>query len=500
MRANNRKPLNPYLTGQGTSGLIPLAMLAVGIPWGIWTLSTLLVSSDSRLATFNAMEGWFIVLAFAYLGLYGLKELAWCSVTVVLTIRALVEFIVVPAWLFVSGDDQVDFVYVHAIILTLVGFVAFWVGSLILMKRRQLRFVPQVGYTTNRVVFVSAAMLMVGVLSKWIMWKAGLLSFTAQIGAREALIAYMDLLVSLGNLLIAAMVISAIEVFAKGSKGFIKFLFWVSIAFSLGFGAISGMKSQMLLPLIVLVLVYGITKRRIPRAAFLLPLLLMVVYPFVNAYRVNLESGYRNEATTISGLRDVLWKSFVDVAFSHGSTSDQAKGALDMTTSRLSLLTYVHDIIELPAPSLLNGDERVWLAPVYPLIPRFLWKDKPVLNKGQRLSIALGRPDTTSSAVTPIGDLYTLYGTVGVVVGMFLYGIGLQSYMNWICRGVLSERGLFVYLSLIVPLINLENDVVSLVAGAIQIGIVAVVMSYVIYGRPIHSVHFGNYPRPIRAL
>jgi len=475
-------------------------MLAVSIPAGIWTISNLLVAGNSQSVAFNAATGWFVVLAFAYLALHGLKKLAWCSITALLTFRALVEFIAVPIWQFASGGDQLDSVFVHAMVLILIGFVAFWAGSLIFMRPTLLRFAPDGQHTSNRVAFMSAIMLAIGLSSKLVMWKFGLLSFTAQTGSREALIAYMETFELLGNLLTAAMVISALEVFGKGSRGLIKSVFWLSIAFSVIFGAISGMKEQILLPLILIVLVYGITKRRIPRSAFLLPLLLMVIYPFMNAYRVNLSNGYLSQATTLSGLRDVLSKSFVDVAFSHSDTSDQAKGALDITASRLSLLAYVHDIIGLPAPSLLNGDEQVWLAPLYPLIPRFLWKDKPVLNKGQRLSAALGHPDTSSAAVTPIGDLYTLYGTVGVVIGMFLYGICLQSYMNWICRGLLSERGVFVYLSLIVPLINLEHDIVALIAGAVQFGIVAVVISYVIYGRPIHSARFGNYPRSIKAL
>jgi hypothetical protein len=501
MRTDIRKPINPYGDGRrASSGLVSFAMLAIGIPWGILTLFLYMAGGDSQAVSLSLAGGWFVVLAFAYLGLHGLRALAWCSIPVLLTLRALMEFVAVPAWRFASGADQVDSIYVHSMILTLIGFAALWFGSLIFMRENELRFVPQARDTSLRIAFASAAMFIVGLVAKLVMWKAGLLSYTAQTGARESLIAYMELFVFLGNLLTAAMVISAIEVFGKRSTTpFIKAIFWLSILFAAGFGAISGMKNQFLQPLIILVLIYCITKRRIPRAAFLLPVLLVAIYPIFNAYRANLNNGYRSQANTVGGLVSVLSKTITDVANSPLSTSEQATGGLDRSTNRLSLLAYVHDIIGLPAPSLLNGDEKVWLAPVYPLIPRFLWKDKPILNKGQRLSVALGRPDTTSSALTPIADLYMLYATPGVVVGMFTYGICLQLYMNWICRRVLSERVLLVYLLLLLPLINLENDVVGLVAGTVQTSIIAVIVSYAIYGGQHSSSRFVRNPRLMKA-
>jgi hypothetical protein len=205
-----------------------------------------------------------------------------------------------------------------------------------------------------------------------------------------------------------------------------------------------------------------------------------------------LNNGYRAHINTLEGLQAVFEKSVNDVVEGPVSTNEQLGKGFSMATDRLSLLTFVHDMIGIPAPSLVNGDEKIWLAPVYPLVPRMLWKDKPVLNKGQRLSVALGRPSTTSSAVTPIGDLYSIYGPYGVVVGMLIYGVCLQIYMNSASRGH-SERNLFVYILMIVPLINLEQDTVALVASAVQLGIVLILTSYAIYGRP-SSGRVTKYP------
>lgn len=494
MRADIRKPIDLGTNRDGTYGWVPLAMLAIGVPWGIWSFCTL-INGGSQTVAFGAATGWFVLLAIGYLGLHGRSGAAWWSVPALLTIRALVEFIGTPVWRFASGDDSLDPVYVHAMFLTVIGFTAFWVGSLAFMTETRLRFVPEVRDRSSRVALVSAAMLGLGFGAYVVMWKFGLLAYMADAAVRESSLGALQWLGTCANLLKGALVVTAIEVFGeRPTEPLIKTVFWLSVVFSIGFGVMSGMKSEMLTPIVILVVVYSITKGRIPRAAFLLPVILLMIYPFVNAYRDNLNNGYRAQASSVGGLGALLEKSFEDVVAAPFSTNERAGNSVDQASSRLSLLTSLHDIVGLPYPSLLNGDEKVWLAPIYPLVPRFLWKGKPVLNKGQRTSQALGRPSTTSSALTPIGDLYSLYGTYGVLAGMFIYGICLQIYMNRFGHGVFSEKALFFYISMLMPLINLEQDVVSLVSGAIQMALIMFVTSYFIYGRSVPSPGFAKYP------
>jgi hypothetical protein len=493
MRADIQRPIEHGIVRESSSVWVPLALLAVGVPWGIWTFYALQGPGGSQLVALEAAAGWFVVLAIGYLGLHGLSGLAWCSVPVLLTLRAIMEFIFIPAWRFATGDDLVDSVYVQAMFLTLIGFAAFWLGSLLFSQEARLRFVPVAPDTSSRVAFMSATMLGLGLAGNLVMWKVGLFSYTADAGFRESSFPIMQWLTFFANLLHAALVVSAIEVLGKRStKSVINVVFWLSAVFSIGFGAISGMKEELLKPLIYLMLAHGITRGRVPRTTLLLPLLLLLIYPFENAYRENLNKGYRTQVNTVEGLQAVVEKSFNDVVDAPVSTNEQVGKGFTLATDRLSLLTFVHDMIGLPAPSLLNGDEKIWLAPFYPLVPRMLWKDKPVLNKGQRLSVALGRPSNTSSAVTPIGDLYSIYGPYGVVVGMLIYGVCLQIYMNSASRGH-SERKLFVYILMIVPLINLEQDTVALVAGVVQLAIVLTLTSYAIYGRPSPG-RIAKYP------
>jgi hypothetical protein len=499
MRVNVVKPIEHDTNSESASGVVPLVLMIVGVAWGIWSVAVLLGNSGSEPITFDALAGWFVLLAIVYLALHGLSGSSWYSVPVLVTLRALLEFIGIPAWRFASGDDLVDPVYVHAMFLVLIGFASFWIGSVVLMKETALRFVTRMRDTSGRVACVSFVMLGLGAGGTLVLWQAGLYSYSADAGLRESSLGFIQWLAVMADLLKMALLVSAIEVLGKRSTGLlIRITFWISLIGSLLVGGISGMKSQIVEPLLCLAVISGITTRRIPRAAFLLPLLLVPIYPFVTAYRQNLNSGYRDQVNTLGGVEAVLAKSFADSAQSRATTSEQAEDTFDQATGRLSLLADVSDIVGLPDPTLLNGDAKIWLAPFYPFIPRFLWDGKPVLNKGQRVSEALGRPSTTSSAVTPIGDLYSMYGAFGVVVGMFVYGMSLQLYMNW-AGGAHSEKGLFIYISMLMPLINLEEDAVALVAGAVQLAIIVLVTSYVVYGRSPSSLRAAKSLHSISA-
>jgi hypothetical protein len=411
-----------------------------------------------------------------------LRGMAWCSVPVLLTVRALAEFLGIPAWQLAMGNAGLDSLYVRAMFLTLVGFGAFWLGSLAVKKEARLRFGPRFPATPSRVAFISLAMLLLGFGAKLVLWQAGLLSYTADAETRESSLAFLQWLVFCANLLNGALLVSAIEVLGKQSRGWlIRIVFGSSLALSLVVGAISGMKEELLKPILFLVLVYGITRGRIPRVVFLLPLLLVLIYPFENAYRANLDMGYRSEIRTLDGLSAVLEKTLADVVEGSTSRSEIVGTGLESSTSRLSLLSYLRDVVGLPDPSLLNGDDKIWLAPLYAVLPRFLWKDKPDLNKGGRFSVLLGGSETTASTVTPIGDLYAMYGTFWLAAGMLIYGICLQIYMNWASRGH-AERNIFIYLSMLLPLINLEATVVGVVSESVQLFVLVSLTSYLIYG------------------
>jgi hypothetical protein len=450
------------------------------------TIYVLISGETTDAVTYVVLALWFVGLALIYLAKRGYEATLLCSIPAVVTIIGLVEFIGVPTWRLINGDDRMDSKYVPALSIVLVGYLALWLGSWALMKKERLRFVPEATSTPTRTVLASLCMLIVGVAASVIEWKLGIYSYMRD--TRSEATAAAQWLNSGAQLLGGAVLISGIEVLGKKNTVAMRLIFCLSLGLMLGFGVISGMKGEVLKPFVLVVLVYAITRGRIPRMSWLLiPFLIVVVYPFATAYRKNLDTGYRAQATTLDGLEATIGKSFSD-AFGASLTDSKAVSTnVDSSTSRLSLLTCVRDLISIGNMSLLEGDEKVYLAPFYPLIPRFLWKDKPVLDKGRRLSVALGHPATTSAAITPIGDLYSLYGWFGVAAGMLLYGIGAELFMNKL-GGSLSEKGVFFLLVVIPVLTNMERDVVSSIAAGFQSCILFLLMAYIVYGGRLFSL------------
>ncbi len=464
-----------------------LAMvLFFGVPLALYSFVVILQGENSAATNFGMAAGWFVVLAFGFIEVRGLKGIAWCSMPTLITFRAVLEFVCVPVWsVVVVKEDAVDTLYAKAMFLVVLGFAAFWVGSWAMSRHSEFRFHAESRFTSDRVLLGSIAMLVIGASMKALLWKLGLSSYLSDDGLRTSALPMIQWLGSAASLLLGSLIISTIEYLGKGStKTGIRVVFWLSLTLSLGFGIISGMKSEILAPLVCVVLAVGIARGRFPRSAVALPLLLVLIYPFVTAYRNNLNSGYRSQSSTADGLADVLKKSFADVVSTNTSAGDGPLSVgFQSTTDRLSLLNSVRGAIGLPSPSLVNGDERLWMAPFYPFVPRAIWKSKPVLNKGQRFSVALGLSRETSTAITPIADLYMIGGTFAVALGMLIYGVVLQLCMNWIGKGF-SEKGLFFYLTVLLPMIDLELDVFSIITYSISAMLIALLVSKLVYGGP----------------
>lgn len=479
-----------YANEATTWQLAPFLLLSLVGAYALLTIYILVSGETTNAITYTVLAFWFVVLAAIYLANCGHDATSWCSIPAILTMLGLVGFIALPAWRLINGNERLDDDYVRALSIVLIGFLAFWAGSWLTRKESRLRFVPTGASVPSRHVLSALCMLIVGVTASVIEWKLGIYSYMADSQTLQSVLGIAQWLSQAAQLLSGAALVSGIEVLSnKKSSVLIKCIFYLSLGLMLGFGVISGMKSELLLPFLLVAVLFVIVRGRIPRTIWIVvPFLFLAVYPFVTAYRDNLNAGYRYQANTVSGMEATIAKSFED-AFAGKALTDKTTVniSFDSSSRRLSLLSYVHDLISMPTTSLLNGDEKVYLAPIYPFIPRFLWKDKPVLDKGHRVSAALGIPATSSTTLTSVGDMYALGGMLGVVFGMFLYGIGGQLFMNTL-GDFLSEKGVFFLVAMLPVLTDLESDVVSLIAGTVQKCVLVLLIAYVIYGGRLFSL------------
>lgn len=79
------------------------------------------------------------------------------------------------------------------------------------------------------------------------------------------------------------------------------------------------------------------------------------------------------------------------------------------------------------------------------LVPRFLWRDKPIVDRGRQFTTALGWASdastaTTSTGETAAGELYWNFGWLGIVIGMYLLGAAVTG-LWWRAAGTEPGRG-----------------------------------------------------------
>jgi hypothetical protein len=241
----------------------------------------------------------------------------------------------------------------------------------------------------------------------------------------------------------------------------------VLFAAELAFGAAAGGKQSFIITILAVAIPFTAARRRVHKGllAFAVLALMLILVPFNQAYR-----GAARSATGTLSVSQAL---------------DAAPGILAQTvrtgdvtgvlsSSAIFLLSRIREI-DSPAIIMQRTPDQIGYAspaqlvtgPVVGLIPRALWPGKPILDTGYQISqVYYDLPATvyTSSAVTPVGDLYRHGGWIPVIVGMFLLGC-LTRFLDDVLDVSRDPHAVFLFLLLFPSLVKQEDDWVSMVAG-----------------------------------
>ena len=162
------------------------------------------------------------------------------------------------------------------------------------------------------------------------------------------------------------------------------------------------------------------------------------------------------------------------------------------SSSSSFLLTRIREI-DTPAiiiqrtPAEIGFESSVQLVttPFSALVPRAVWPGKPILDSGYEFSQAYYEvPATvyTSSAVTPVGDLYLHGGWIPVIVGMFLLGCGVRLF-NDVMDVYGSPHCILLFLLLFPSLVKQEDDWVGTLAGIPGTLLIWLIATYLTFRR-----------------
>jgi hypothetical protein len=280
----------------------------------------------------------------------------------------------------------------------------------------------------------------------------------------------------LSTLTIFAIASAAYLAFRTGRTGS-KITLWTLVAIEIVVGALAGGKESFVLSILAVLIPYGATRGRIGLRVILAGglLFLWVAVPFNGAYRqvVRGQESTLTPSAAIAAAPDV----FSEVA----DPTTLGTTLVDSATTILYRLREVDNvaIVTQLTPSVIpyRSPLEFAQAPLIGVVPRALWPDKPVLATGYQFGqeyYGLSSDMYTSSAITPLGDLYRHGGWPTVVAGILLLGMGCRLF-DALFQPERDPRAMCFLLVFLPIIVKSEVDVYGLIVSVPSALLTAVV-------------------------
>lgn len=394
----------------------------------------------------------------------------------------------------------------RALWLVAVGITVWFLGYLTGPGRGARRFGAKVMGTLDR-RFASTVR---SPLAPWILYAIGAASRVAfalttgtfgYVGNAQAAVTtasgYQQWLNIGGSCAPLAVTAAALQVYRErlpGARVTLAVLFLAEI----GFGVASGYKQEFVITILAVAVPFTVARRRVHKGLLIsaIAVILLVVIPFNQAYRgvARGSSGTLSTSQAIGAVPGLLARTVSngDVAGTLSSSASYLLIRIKNIDSPAIIMQRTPGQIPFTSPlELIEG-------PLISVIPRALWPGKPILASGYQFSQDYyGLPATviTSTAITPVGDLYRHGGWIPVIIGMFLLGCGTRFLDDALdVRG--SPHATFLFVLLFPVIVNQEADwtgMLALIPGTLLVWLLAV---YLTFGRKRDgTIQPGAIPR-----
>ncbi|MBU2604244.1 MAG: hypothetical protein KKA32_19110 [Actinobacteria bacterium] len=467
-------------------------------------LSIELITNSQGLAAYTLL-----LLGYLYVETRNLwareTHLFWTNPVVLASIFTFVIAFGVTNVLYFLPEDVVTLVGLEPIatpwmnqlmLLVVLGGISMWVGyssgmgrstGRMLQRSRVLRKWMSPSLRIN--IPALYAFLAISLIARLLAIKLGVYGYSStydQLIAGASYTQYFSMAESLGQL---ALVGVALQCFASPRSAFSdRQLLWLVLGYEVAFGFLSGFKSAVVMPFIIVGIVYYSQRNRFPR--WLIPVVVVAImasYAVIEPFRAA-----RNEDAGFVGTSLVSILTTMTSANSSNADDSGERASTGISFLARNNLTYVASLgieyaanNELPAgsPKFLGN---IILAPAHALIPRFLWSDKPLQNIGLwYTNRVMGHEFYSSTGMSPFTYLNFAGGPLAVIFGFLTVGIlqrglfdGLRSF---------GGGGLIVLFGLLGTLVIIDSAFDTFFIGIIRFLPILVVAQYVLLQRPRRS-------------
>lgn len=425
-------------------------------------------------------------------------RLFWINPVVLASLFTFVLAFGVSNAIYFLREDVVALVGLHPIatpwmsqlmLLVVLGACAMWVGygssvgrniGQRLQRSRLLRkYMKVAGRINMPALYVCLALSLLARLAAIRLGVYGYSSDYDELIAGANYRQYLSMAESLGKL---ALIAVATQRFASTRPSFSdRGLLWLVLGFEVAFGFLSGFKSAVVIPVIIVGIVYYAQRARFPR--WLAPAVMLSVwaaYAIIEPFRLarNLDPGF--VGTDLGSIVTTM------VSASNVQVDDDVERAsLGLSFLARSNLTYVASLgIEFAANNDLPAESpeflsNIILAPAHALIPRVLWGSKPLENAGLwYTNQVMGYDFYSSTAMSPFTYLNFAGGPFAVVVGFWFVGVLQRGLFDGFKQ--FGHGGLIVLFGLLGTLVKIDNAFNAFVIEIIRFLPILVITQHVL--------------------
>ena len=309
---------------------------------------------------------------------------------------------------------------------------------------------------------------------------------------------YLALLGSMGKL---ALVLAALNYYSHQSNEKKLLLIFIMIS-QLLFGFISGMKSNVVIPFVILIVCQYLQTGFYSRKNLLIIIVsLFVSYAVIEPFRYARNDDPNFDGTSIVSITNALISP--DTSRKKTDTPD------DLSSKLLSIVARLN-ITQMAAPGLVYADENpvlpsgspqflrdIFLTPIYAIVPRFIWKSKPLANLGVWYSqVVMGSNHFSSLGMGPFTYLYFAGGYTAVFVGFYIIGT-LQRILFMLLLTAKSLPTLLIYM-ICLPSITMISEFSNIIMFLCRELPLSFLLISIIFNHKlaIKRPQFRTYPTP----
>ena len=248
-------------------------------------------------------------------------------------------------------------------------------------------------------------------------------------------------------------------------------------------GAISGFKTQMVIPFIILALAKFVAERKLSITYIAACCLaLFVAYKVVEPYREYLGKNSLSGTTSVSSLADALQNAYQQKEYSDENIplSSQILSRFDLTLMTAIGINFAQNHTLVAAKS-AEFAESFYLSPILAWVPRTFWPDKPQYHSGgwfNQVVLDHVEDTTTSVGMGPVTWSYMMGGIFGVVA--CFVGLGFVQALLFDGAARSGAGGFIVFLSGAKAMIDIPSDLGPAFVSVLRLLPIAFAAQYVL--------------------